>query len=235
MKSVLMLVFALVPFLLRAQDFSVSLIPDSLKKNADAVARLEEKIYEIKSPGKAIEHERHVFTILSEAGDHIARYKTGYDKFTSINSISCKLYNEKGKMLKHVKKSDMEDVSGTGDESLMTDTRYKINDFYYRSYPYTVDYEEEDEINGILNIDDWQPQGPTEFSVQVNRYVIIAPKNYNLRYKAVNCSIQPVITETADKKIYTWEIKNLPARIDEPLADYSSSLGPFVMIAPSQI
>jgi hypothetical protein len=234
MKIILIICFLIIPFLPFAQDYNVSLIPDSLKKNADAIARIEERVYEIKSPGKAVEHEHHVFTILNEMGNKIARYKSEYDKFTSISSISCKLYNEKGKMLKHVKKNDMEDVSGTGDESLMTDTRYKINDFYCRNYPYTVDCEEEDEINGMLYIGNWQPQGRTEFSVQLNRYIIITPKNYNLRYKAVNCSIEPVITETADKKIYTWQIQNLPARTDEPLSSYSSRLGPFVMIAPSE-
>ena len=131
---------------LSAQEFNMQLIPDSLKENADVVTRYEEKIFEIKSPGKVVEHERHVYTILNELADYLGKYTSYYNKFIDINYINGTLYNSGGKEIKHVKKKDMEDVSGTGDESLITDTRYKIHDFYNRTYPYTVDFEEEDEI-----------------------------------------------------------------------------------------
>ena len=38
----------------------------------------------------------------------------------------------------------------------MTDTRYKAHNFYYRSYPYTVEYEEDDDMNGIFDLPDWK-------------------------------------------------------------------------------
>ncbi len=43
----------------------------------------------------------------------------------------------------------MEDISAVG-ENLMDDARIKAHSFYYRIYPYTVDYQEEDEVNGML-------------------------------------------------------------------------------------
>ncbi len=233
MKNLLSLFLLSVSTGLYAQEYNVSLIPDSLLKNADVVTRYEERILEIKSPGKAVVHERHVYTILNESGDYCGKYRSYYNRFTSINSITGTLYDAKGKELKRVKKKDMEDVSGTGDESLMTDTRYKVTDFYNRSYPYTVNYEEEDDINGILEISDWVPQEINKASVQDSKYVIIAPKDYQLRYKPVNCSIEPVITENSGKKIYTWELKNLPARSHETLAPSWNKIVPYVMIAPS--
>ncbi|HEY4876811.1 MAG TPA: DUF3857 and transglutaminase domain-containing protein [Puia sp.] len=234
MKNVFGLLLLIIPLTIFSQVYKASDIPDSLKKDADVVTRYEERIFEIKSWGKAVEHERHVYTILNEDGDYLSKYSSYYDKFTSIDNISGKLYDANGKELKHVKKSDMEDVSGTGDESLMTDTRYKVNHFYNKVYPYTVDYEEEDDINGILEISDWIPQGINKASVQDTKYVIIAPKDYQLRYRSENCTIEPVITENSGKKVYTWEIKNLPAKDGEPLAPSWKKLVPYVMLAPSE-
>ncbi|MDP9041121.1 MAG: hypothetical protein M3N30_04005, partial [Bacteroidota bacterium] len=69
-----------------SQKFPASAIPDSLKENANMVVRLEEQSYEIKSTGKAISHERHVYTILNEKGERYATYRTQYDnKSVSIN------------------------------------------------------------------------------------------------------------------------------------------------------
>jgi hypothetical protein len=217
-----------------AQDYNIHSIPDSLVNNADAVTRYEERIFEIKSPGKAVEHERHIYTILNESADYLGGYKSRYNKFTDINYISATLYDARGKEIKRVKKKDMEDISGTGDESLMTDTRYKIYNFYYRTYPYTVDYEEEDEINGLLQMPYWVPQRINRASVQLTKYVIIAPMDYQVRYKPVNCSIQPVITVNSGKKIYTWDLKNLPAKTSEVMAPSWNKIVPYVMIAPSE-
>lgn len=218
---------------LQAQSFDVAFIPDSLKKDANVVTRLDEKVFEIKSPGKAVEHERHVYTILNEAGDGYGNYRSAYNKFTSISYIAGVLYDEKGKELKHVKQKDMQDLSATGDESLMTDTRYKANNFYCKNYPYTVSYEEEDEINGMLGIDHWMPQTRDKLAVQISKFTVIAPKDYVLRYKQMNGSVEPVITEKEGKKIYTWETKNLAAKTVETLSPAWQQLLPYVIIEPS--
>ncbi|HEV3414364.1 MAG TPA: hypothetical protein VG101_17915, partial [Puia sp.] len=106
-----------------AQSYSVALIPDSLKKDARAVMREEEYILEIKSPEKAIEKERHVFTILNESADNIGGYGSWYDKFTSINWIEGTLFDAAGKEMKKVKKKDMEDRSYVSEETLANDVR----------------------------------------------------------------------------------------------------------------
>jgi hypothetical protein len=232
-KYIAWAILLVMPAVSFGQDFNARLIPDSLKKDADVVKRYDERILEIKSPGRAVEHERHVYTILNENGNRYGGYVTRYDKFTSINSVSCTLYDEAGKKLKHVKKSDMEDLSPGSEMSLMTDQRIKATDFYYRNYPYTVDFEEEDDIDGIQGFSDWIPQDAEKMSVQLSRYVIIAPKNYEVRYKPVNCNAAPVITESGDKKTYTWEMKDLPAKLEEKWAPSWEDIVPRIMFAPS--
>jgi Domain of Unknown Function with PDB structure (DUF3857)/Transglutaminase-like superfamily len=217
---------------LSAQSYNVALIPDSLKKEARAIVREEEYVLEIKSPSKAIFKEHNVYTIFNENGDNIGGYTSWYDKLTSINSISGVLYDATGKEVKRVKKKDMGDFSAVG-ESLMDDERYKSYNFYCRIYPYTVDYEEEDEYNGILHFDEWTPLYSPGISTQHSKYVIIAPADYQVRYKPVNCNFQPVITSSGDKKIYTWEANNLPARPREFAGPSWREIAPRVIFAPS--
>jgi hypothetical protein len=217
---------------LSAQSYNVALIPDSLKKEARAIVREEEYILEIKSPAKAVFKEHNVYTIFNENGDNIGGYTSWYDKLTSINSISGTLYDATGKEVKRVKKKDMGDFSAVG-ESLMDDERYKSYNFYCRIYPYTVDYEEEDEFNGVLHFDEWKPLYSPGVSTQHSKYVIIAPADYQVRYKPVNCNFQPVVTSSGDKKIYTWEVNNLPARPTEFAGPSWREIAPRVIFAPS--
>jgi hypothetical protein len=222
------------PVALTAQSWNALFIPDSLKKNTRAVAREQEIILEIKSPGKAVQREHHVYTILNENGDNLGGYTTYYGKFSSINSVSGTLYDAMGKELKHVKKKDMEDKAAYDGFSLMWDERYKEYDFYYRNYPYTVDYTEEDEMDGILHFDTWRPLISSGISTEHSKYVIIAPKDYKVRYKPVNCNFQPVITMSGDKIIYTWELRNLPALSMESSGPSWTEIAPHVLMAPSE-
>ncbi len=132
------------------QQYNVSLIPDSLRKHTSAVVRLDEIVWEIKASGKATVHEHHVYTILSESSDYLSKTKTSYGRLNSISSFNGVLYDATGKEVKRLKKKDLEDYGGSGEETLMTDTRYKVGQFFDRNYPYTVDFDEEDEYLGIM-------------------------------------------------------------------------------------
>src|SRR4051812_17598546 len=147
MKKIFGTVITILPFISVGQKYNASLIPDSLTKNANVVERYDETRIEIKEAGKAKIHRRYAFTILNEAGDKYSTFYTYYDKFREVNSIDGALFDANGKELKSVKKKDIEDLSGNNDESLMSDTRYKEHNFYYRTYPYTVEYEEDADLD----------------------------------------------------------------------------------------
>jgi len=233
MKIIFAVLICLVAFNSSAQEFNIKYIPDSLLSNANVVKRYEEVIMEINSPGKYTFHERHVYTILNEAGDDYADYKSNYDQFTTIDYASAILYDGKGKEIKHVKKKDMPDFADIDGSTLMQDDRYIANNFSYRSYPYTVDYEEDKTNDGVLSFSDWHPVPSSNMSVQYSKYIIIAPINYEVRYKELNFSMPPVITERGDKKTYLWEIKNIPAQTTEVLAPVFNGNLPYLMVAPS--
>jgi hypothetical protein len=235
MKKCLSILLPLFIFLIsRSQSFVASEIPDSLIKNANSVVRLDELVVEIKSPGHVITKERHVYTILNENADHLATYKTNYDKFTSINSVQATLYDAQGKELKRFKKKDMQDLASESEMTLASDDRYKVGSFYCRDYPYTVDFEEEDEIVGILALREWDPPRSSKKSVQESRYSITAQKDYKVRYELINSDIHPDISEKNGKVTYTWEIRNLPTIPEEPFAVSATTYDPYMLVGPSE-
>lgn len=201
------------------------------------VIRLEDISYEIKSTGEAVSHERHVYTILNERGERYATYRTHYynNKSVMINNVNAYLYDAAGKELRHFKKKDMEDQPAFDGSSFVTDERVKVGSFYSHNYPYTVDFEEEDEITELIHIHDWFPQGSFRHSVETSIYSITAPSDYSIRYKMLNSSLKPLITdEKGNKKTYTWEIRNLPAFEETPYTDFVT-YAPYLMIGLSDV
>ncbi len=233
MRSWIVIAFVMFGFAANATDYPYSTIADSLKTNAVAVKRYDEKRIEIISHEKAKIYTHYATTILNEAGDAYAGYTSWYNKFNSINYISGTLYNTDGKEIKHIKTKDCKDESYYDGFSLMSDDRKKKADFYCRDYPYTVEYEEEDEMNGIFSLDFWMPQSDEHIAVAFSKLTVVVPANFTFRYKQLNYDGEPVITQSGDKKIYTWQIKNVPAKVKEPFAPAWNELVTSVSVAPS--
>ncbi|MEO8406791.1 MAG: DUF3857 domain-containing protein, partial [Chitinophagaceae bacterium] len=121
------------------------------------------------------------------------------------------LYDAFGKKIKNLKKSDIKDVSGDDDASLADDDRSKWYSFFYKVYPYTVEYEVELKFKGTMFTPTWIPQERSVMSVQQSSMVITTPADNPLHYKMFNYTGQPVITEEKGNKVYSWEVKNMNA------------------------
>jgi Domain of Unknown Function with PDB structure (DUF3857)/Transglutaminase-like superfamily len=234
MKFTVLFLSVFISGIAKAQEYNTLFMPDSLRKGADVVKRDEEYILTIKSVSKYSLYERHVYTILNPAAGQYADYVTDYDKFCSINSVSGKMFNSMGKEIKHTKKNEWKDNSHYDGFSLLSDERYKENEFYSAEYPYTVEYEEEDDYNGTQGFPTWMPQRNPSMSVQNSTFTIIAPAGYIVRYKQLNFKGEPVITQKGDLKTYKWEVKNIAAKKNEISTPPFSEITPTVFFAPSK-
>ena len=141
-------------------DYSVHLIPKELLKNANVVKRMEEIRFEVINTGETVLYRKYALTILNEAGDEHAAFYEWYDKLKSIRSIEGNLYDMMGNELKKVKNKDIQDVSGSSGIDV-ADDRVKSHNFYYKIYPYTVEYEVEIKYNFTLFMPTWTPQVPS--------------------------------------------------------------------------
>ena len=182
-------------------------------KNANVIKRMEMIRFSITESNKATYYQKVAYTILNEQGDPWAYFSEGYDKLRSIESFEGSLFDAAGKKLKSLKKTDIKDVSGSDDASLADDNRVKWHSFFYKNYPFTVEYEVEVRYKGTMFLPRWVPQERPVMGVQQSTLTVISPAANPLRYKMFNYKAEPAITTDAkSNKVYTWEVKDiLPA------------------------
>ncbi len=215
-----------------AQDYNVALIPDSLKNDADAVLRSEYLEVHIKSLDKTIIKHKYAITILNETGAKYAEYYSSYDAKSPLYDISGTLYDAIGKKLKTVKRRDIVDVPMQDGMSLMLDDRIKAYNFFYNVYPYTIEYEDEQDIKGTYTLESWHPVANDKYGVQQSKYTVIYPSDYQLRYKAYNYSSKPMVVNNKENTI-TWELTNFKPIVTEIAQPSLQEILPLVRIAPT--
>lgn len=220
-KILIVLSLSLVVFHIQAQiEYSALLIPEALTKDASAVVRKDEQRLEILGDNKVEHTVTRVITVLNSSGRGKAYFKVFYDSdFNKLNDISVTLFDNTGKEIRKLKKSDLEDISLTGND--VDNHRAKVSTVSYSTYPYTVAYTYTNSYKSLFLFPDWYPQNSLNLSVQEARLTVVDPGN-NLKYKGMYGLGEPVRTEQDGKKVYTWELRNLPAVKNEP---YSPSEG----------
>jgi hypothetical protein len=214
-------------------QYAVSAIPPALIKNANVVKRMEEERFTLKSPGEAVYYRKYAITILNENGDKYSSFSQYYDKFVEIKKIEGLLYDAMGIKIKELKNKDIQDYSGVSDISLIDDNRVRFHSFYYKVYPYTIEYTVELKYNGTMFYPYWQPIDGEFCAVQQSKFIFECPLNYEFRYKSFNYDGQPV-DQTAAMQRKIWEVKELPAIVREPYSPSLQQLTTGVIFGPTE-
>ncbi len=214
-------------------NYPFSEIPDSLTRSANVVKRVDETVVQVKSISKAIIYRKYAYTILNESGQPYASFADIYGRFRHINTITGTLYDKDGNKVRQVKHRDIYDGAFDDQMSLARDDRFKHYDFAYRNYPYTVEYEEEVEMNGIFDLPDWHAMPQSHIAIQSSVFTVRIPNDYALRYKQLNYPGEPLIEQLTKEKQYHWELKNIRAIISESFSPSWEERVPAVLIAPT--
>ena len=209
----IVLIFVFCPQLFGGQgEYAVSNIPSSLLKGSEVVKRSEELRFEITEKNSARYIHKVAYTILNEAGERWAYFSEWYDKLRSIESFDGTLFDGSGNKIKNLKKGDIKDESGSSDAGLADDNRVKWHSFFYKVYPYTVEYEVVVKYKGTMFLPRWMPQEKSVMSVQQSSIIVISPMSNKLKYKEFNYKDEPVVTtDSKNNKIYTWQVKDMAA------------------------
>jgi hypothetical protein len=214
-------------------EYAVSKISPALLKNANAVIRLDEQKVVLKNLEKMIIRNHFVITILNEKGDKFADLVEVYDRFNSIESIEGVLYHADGKKFKSLKKNEIKDVSMTSD-NMAVDGRLKVHNFYYKIYPYTVEYIVETTKKETMFFPQWIPVPDESVAVEKSNITIEVPLGYKLRYKAFNYDKEPIIKATDKFQEYHWEITGYKPIKTEYYSPGWRQITPVIMMAPSE-
>jgi hypothetical protein len=213
--------------------WAVFLIDSALRKNSNGVIRQEETIFQINSTTETITKTHFVLTVLNEKADEYASFLEGYDKHNEIVSMEGILYDAMGKELKKVKKKDAEDLSAVDGGTMMSDNRLKHHNFYYKVYPYTVEYNYEQKTRATLFFPGWNPQGYQRLAVENSSFTIEADSGYTIRYKAFNYKGDPEIKNDKARRYYRWSVSKLKPIVTEPIGPKWHELATYVIFGPT--
>ncbi len=212
-------------------NYAALTIPDSMRKNADAVTRDEYIKFTIKDINTAKYEVHEVVTVLNEAGNRYLGFNYHSSKFRYLDEAEIKVYDALGIKKASYSKKDMASVNyGDG---LVPEGKMTYMSVNAPSYPITIEKNYTVKYNGLFNYPGNYFQPPYH-SIEKAIFEVEAPVDLLFRYKLFNCSYQPQITKTGDKELYHWELKNLTAYKSEKKAGASENYVPQVVLAPNK-
>ncbi len=234
MKIIPSLILWLLPCIIlfgqQKPQYSVSLIPDSMKLKVNSVIREEVRNLVIKNPGKGREEIKRVVTVLNEKGDDELEFVEYPDKFRKIEDVEINVYDGAGNYIRHYKRKDLEKVAGDDGFSLVSDEKIFYVDIRADKYPVTVEYNYSINYLGFLEYRDFYPQSSGQ-SIQQSLYSITTQSDNKIRYKNYRCAVKPVVTESGNSITYVWSVKNVEAYEKE--AGSAKRDVPRVIISPT--
>ena len=122
-------------------DYAASSIPDSLRRNAGLVIRLDRTDYRYDSSTSALRSRQTVITLLNRGSEESAAFRCDVDMYSSLKSFSGAIYDAEGKEVRKLHKGDLKYTEYS--DHLATDAAYYWLVPPVSSYPCTVKYEYE--------------------------------------------------------------------------------------------
>ncbi len=217
-----------------ANNLDVSLIPDTLLVNANAVYRFHHTQFERSSLAKLTQKVHYAITVLNKEGEEHADLYVFYDKLSQITSIKGGIYQATGKIIRQFEKSDIKDESAYASYTLYSDNRIKYILPIHNGYPYTVEYSYEIVYNGIVGIDTWVPIPTYGISVQDADLHYSTPTDISVKYKVINGKFEFAKYQEKNINHYSWKAHHLTAFTKEPLAPPFGDLAPMLLLSPDE-
>lgn len=199
-----------------APFYPAALIPDSLKRNADAVVREETQQLWLKGPEEAVYRRKLAVTILRKPGDRLATLAVFYDRFRKITWLKGKVYDAAGKEIGRLKNDGLYDRSCASAADLFSEDRVRIAELSQGRYPYTAVFEYEMRYRGFVALPRWLPLGREKVAVERSTYTVAFPPDMPLRHRSFHCDREPEAGTENGLRTLTWTLENRPAFVPEP-------------------
>jgi hypothetical protein len=230
---ILFVLFLEQPLFANYAKYNADSISEELKLNADGVIREYTTTFEIESISFAKRKVHVAVTILNKSGEHLGIFNEIYHKFVKIENFSGNVYDASGRLVKELVKKDFKDLSAISGYTLYDDTRRKYLSPVTNFFPYTIEYEYEIHYNGIYYYPTWYPISAYNQACENSRMIVVVPEKMNFRYLTNNITDSVSISNRNEKKIYSWEVKNIQAFINEELSPDFSQILPMIRLAPN--
>lgn len=235
MKLAIILIISLFANFALAREikYSTQTVPANLIKNAKATVRVEEQILEILSKSSATLKVKKAITIWNRNAEELKDLHVYYDKLSNVSGMKLAVYNGFGELVKRYGGSDIKDMPARN-EGIYEDQRVKFIIPDLIDYPFTVEYQYEEELKGFLELPDFRPIFDYNVSIEKSTFTIIKPETYLLRRLILNTSITPTISNEKGIDSQEWTMSNIPVYREEPFSKGLADITPKVLFSPSE-
>lgn len=204
-----------------------------LKIGANSTVRKSETVLEVKSVSEATLKVSEAVTIYEKEDKDLATIYLVHDSFKSIDYIKANIRDRNGIVIRSFDENDAADISLSGGGTFFSDSRIKILELLYNSFPYTIEYEYQVQYSGLLNFPRWLPK-KTGQSIEHSKFTIIDKGQTGVRYKVLNSEMEPTVTDQMGIKTVTWEIENSFPVFVEDHGPSALDILPSVVVAPGR-
>ncbi|MBZ4037194.1 DUF3857 domain-containing protein [Flavobacterium sp. 17A] len=211
-------------------DYLLFTVADSLKENANAVVRLDQRDIVITSQRSMNIKVQRVVSVLNNKGmEEVDAYQY-YDKSTSVKNIEATVYDAFGKEIKKIKRKDFIDRSAVDGGTIFSDNRILYLDYTPISYPFTVVYNCEYQTSNTAAIPSWRPLGGYFVSVEKSAVNVTFPQALGFRKKEFLLSMFNIQKTVETDTQLSYVASNIPAQKPEEYSPIFSKLYPKVMM-----
>jgi transglutaminase-like putative cysteine protease len=211
--------------------YSSLTIPDNLKKNANAVLRVDETQIEMASLKSLKHHYRRVVTILNKEGNDFLDAYVHYDDNINVKTLRATVYDAFGLEINKFKKSDFKDVAAVNDFSLYEDSRVKYLEYTPINYPYTIEFVFETETENTAWIPSWRPLEGYYISTENSSYKISYDASIGIKTKEKRFSDVNIVNESTDG-ILSFKAVNIEALKPEEYSPKIREFAPSLLVSP---
>jgi len=234
-RVVCICIFSFLSFLAYPQNYSVNLIPDSIKENADCVIREHQTELEIHTVNSFTQRVTEAFTVLNRDGQSSAWLIVFYDKNSSVKIKQVTVYDASGKKVRSVKSSEITDIPAFGPYSLFSEDRAKYFKPEYPDYPYTIAYSYEREAENEFSFGCWRPLNRYNLAIEHARFRLLFPPEIKINKKEILLVENSQETISDKSYIKTWSINYFKAIEEEPFDHRLTERVPSLYLMPSEL
>lgn len=180
----------MVPLVALAQKYDAEVVATNTSITVQGNTIIKEVEYSIK--------------INNSNGNKYTMIDISYNKSDDFSNLQARIINKKGKVVRKLKKRDIYEEYGQGNNALFKDTYYKSFQLNYDKYPYTLVYSYRIKSENPIMIAGWIPLQSRKIPTQEATLTIKFPADYKISFKHWN--VDTLIKRTFDKENeYIWK------------------------------
>ncbi len=204
----------------------------SFSQNFDAELISQKTSIEVNN-GKLSKSLHHEIRINNRAGEKYTKITIPHSKLIKLSNINAYIKDSNERVVKKLKKSEITEKSAISSFSFYEDILVKEFTLKHNSYPYTIVYSYQVQLNEFLYIEYWNPIIDVEIPTHFAHLTVSVPIDYNIAFK--NSHVENPIIDTLENKIvYQWKTSYTDIIKIEAFSPPVSNFLPTVQIIPKE-